>query len=166
MPRPKRARKIFSLPLIKGFKPFGNQGKQTETLSMLLEEYEAIKLADYNHFTQEHAAEKMNVSRPTFTRIYDSARKVIAQAFVEGKAIVIEGGNFSLNQNLSDNSNKKQPLIEFGKGGFCICLKCDIRVKHENGVPCKTVACPGCGKQMMRENSFDHFNLKNDNGDL
>jgi hypothetical protein len=36
----------------------------------------------------------MNVSRPTFTRIYEKARRTIAEAFVEGKAIFIEGGNY------------------------------------------------------------------------
>ena len=70
MPRPKRQRKVFSQPLIKGFKPFGNQGKQAETLTLPYDEFEAIKLADYKHLTQEEAAKIMNVSHPTFARIY------------------------------------------------------------------------------------------------
>jgi uncharacterized protein len=53
-----------------------------------------MRLSDYEGLTQEQAAEKMNISRPTFTRIYEKARRTIAQAFVEGKAIFIEGGNY------------------------------------------------------------------------
>ena len=60
---------------------------------LLYEEYEAIRLADHQHLTQEEAAEKMHVSRPTFTRIYDKARKTMAEALVECKAILIEGGS-------------------------------------------------------------------------
>ena len=37
----------------------------------------------------------MNISRPTFTRLYDKARKSVAKAFVEGKAIIITGGTFT-----------------------------------------------------------------------
>jgi predicted DNA-binding protein (UPF0251 family) len=160
MPRPKRERKVFSLPLIKGFKPFGNQGEQTETLTLLFDEYEAINLADYKKLTQKQAAKRMNVSRPTFARIYEKARQIIAQAFVEGKAIVIEGGNVSFNDEVSENITGKKYQIEFGKGGFCICLKCEVRLTHETGVPCKKVDCPKCGRKMIRENSFDHYNLK------
>ena len=61
---------------------------------LLYEEYEAIRLADYEGMNQEQGAEKMQVSRPTFTRIYEKARKTVAKAFVEGKAIFIEGGNY------------------------------------------------------------------------
>ncbi len=49
--------------------------------------------------TQEEAAEHMNVSRPTLTRIYESARKAIAKALVEGKMILIEGGNIEFEQH-------------------------------------------------------------------
>ena len=59
----------------------------------LYDEYEAIRLLDYEGMNQDQAAVQMNVSRPTMTRIYEKARKTIAQALVEGKMIVIEGGN-------------------------------------------------------------------------
>jgi len=56
------------------------------------EEYEAIRLSDFELSTQVEAAIAMEVSRPTFTRIYESARRKVAQAFVQGKPIVFEGG--------------------------------------------------------------------------
>lgn len=81
-------------PTMEGFKPFGIPMRELEPVVLLLEEYEAIRLADYENLTQEEAAHKMEISRPTFTRVYDKARKNIAKAFIEGKAIIIQGGTF------------------------------------------------------------------------
>jgi uncharacterized paraquat-inducible protein A len=68
-------------------------------VKLLLEEYEAINLADYQKLSQEMAAEKMGVSRPTFSRIYESARGKIALAFMEVLPIIIEGGNIEANED-------------------------------------------------------------------
>lgn len=156
---------MFSLPLTEGFKPIGVRVKNAEALILLNEEYEALKLADYNNFTQEDAAKKMNVSRPTFSRIYDKARKTIAKAFVEGKIIIIKGGDYSLDENLiysdDDNSAIKNVKYEFGIGGYCICLKCDIRITHIAGKPCMENKCPNCGEPMLRENSYLYQQQKN-----
>jgi predicted DNA-binding protein (UPF0251 family) len=81
-------------PPMEGYKPFGLPMRELESVVLLFEEFEAIRLADYENLTQEEAAQKMNISRPTFTRLYDKARKSIARAFVEGKAIIISGGNY------------------------------------------------------------------------
>lgn len=82
---------------MRGYKPFGIPRAQLESVSLQYDEFEAIRLLDYEGMTQEQAAEKMNVSRPTLTRIYENARKTIAKAFVEGKMIQIEGGNVCFN---------------------------------------------------------------------
>lgn len=96
-PRPKRLRKISNPPIISGFKPYGNsknrkEEKKSETIFLFLEEYEAIRLCDYNMLNQFNASIIMNVSRPTLTRIYARARQKIAEALVLGKQIIIEGG--------------------------------------------------------------------------
>lgn len=57
------------------------------------DEYEVIRLLDYAALTQEQCAEKMNVSRSTVTRMYDTARQKMADALVNGKKIRIEGGD-------------------------------------------------------------------------
>jgi len=93
MARPKQDRKICHPPLMQGFKPYGIPRNTLSTLSLLFDEYEAIRLLDYEGMNQEQAAVEMNVSRPTLTRIYEKARKTLATAFVEGKTILIEGGN-------------------------------------------------------------------------
>jgi predicted DNA-binding protein (UPF0251 family) len=94
MPNRRRFRRIKMPPAMEGFKPFGIPMRELESVDLLFEEYEALRLADYENLTQEEAAEKMNISRPTFTRLYDKARKNIAKAFVEGKAIIIRGGTY------------------------------------------------------------------------
>ena len=99
MPRPKRKRLIELPPLVDGFKPFGVPISDLEPIILLYEEYEAMRLTDYEGLHQEAAAEKMNVSRPTFTRIYERARQSVAKAFVEGKVIMIEGGDFHSTNN-------------------------------------------------------------------
>ena len=93
MPRQKQDRKICNPPLMQGFKPYGIARHNVTSVSLQYDEYESIRLLDYEGMNQDRAAEQMNVSRPTLTRIYEKARKIIAQALVEGKMIVIEGGN-------------------------------------------------------------------------
>jgi len=98
MARPEKNRKICRPPLMKGYKPFGIPLCKIEKIKLTFEEYESIRLVTYNNLHQEKAAEQMNVSRPTLTRIYNKALKNIAMAFIEGKAIEFEGGNYELDQ--------------------------------------------------------------------
>jgi uncharacterized protein len=93
-PRIKRPRKVLNPPVIKGFKPYGPilDKKNTEAVYLLFEEYESLRLCDYDQENHLEASAIMGISRPTFTRIYASARQKIAKAFVEGKQIIIEGG--------------------------------------------------------------------------
>jgi predicted DNA-binding protein (UPF0251 family) len=94
MARPRRKRCVSGMPEMEGFKPFGIPMRELSSVTLLYEEYEAIRLCDYVGLKQEEAAVKMGVSRPTLTRIYDKARKTVATAFAEGKAIMIEGGDY------------------------------------------------------------------------
>jgi len=96
MSRPHKARRINNPPKMKGFRPFGMPVCIRESVSLKFEEYESIRLVNYEMLPQDEAARQMNVSRPTFTRIYNNALKLIAKSFAEGKAIEIEGGNYQL----------------------------------------------------------------------
>ena len=93
-PRIKTLRKVLNPPIIKGFKPYGPErtSENTDPVILLFEEYEAIRLCDYDKCNHHQASVLMCVSRPTFTRIYASALQKIAKAFVEGRQIAIEGG--------------------------------------------------------------------------
>jgi len=99
MARPQKSRKIFNPPKMKGFRPFGLKSCMIEAVILKFEEYESIRLKNYEMLPQDIAAKQMNISRPTFTRIYNKALKQIAKSFVEGKAIEIEGGNYKLEKD-------------------------------------------------------------------
>lgn len=96
--RPKSIRKISFIPAVSGFRPYGGNASQSRLkgIYLLYEEYESLRLNDYEKHTQCESAAIMGVSRPTFTRIYQSAREKIAKAFVEGLRIIIEGGKVQL----------------------------------------------------------------------
>lgn len=96
--RPKSIRTISFIPTVEGFNPFGGPAAslEEEPVLMTYEEYEALRLNDYEKKIQCEAAEVMGVSRPTYTRIYMSAREKIAKAFVEGRRIEIRGGHVQL----------------------------------------------------------------------
>jgi predicted DNA-binding protein (UPF0251 family) len=92
MPRPCKNRFISGWPVSIVYKPAGIPARTLEWLSLGLDEFETIRLLDYQGLDQEKVAVLMGISRPTVTRIYAEARKKIAQALTEGKAICIEGG--------------------------------------------------------------------------
>ena len=72
------------------FKPCGIRGAELDFEVLTKDEMEAIRLADFEGLYQEEAAKEMEVSRPTFSRILSNARKKIANALINGKAIEIE----------------------------------------------------------------------------
>ncbi len=74
------------------FKPVGVPAFELEEVVMSLDEYEAMRLADLDGLYQEQAAGQMSISRPTFSRIIDSAHRKLADVLAHGKALRIEGG--------------------------------------------------------------------------
>lgn len=97
MARPRKMRLVCKLPDNGMYGPVrGRQAEELEKIDMTVVEYEVIRLMDYEGLQQQACADMMNVARSTVQRIYESARKKLAQSIVEGKAIKIEGGNFKL----------------------------------------------------------------------
>jgi len=99
MPRRKRLRKVVSPPGFKGYKPYGNRNGKMQHVDLLYEEYEAIKLADYDLMNHQEACQLMGVSRATFARVYESARRKIAKALVETREIKSVYGNAHLDES-------------------------------------------------------------------
>jgi predicted DNA-binding protein (UPF0251 family) len=123
MARNKKDRLIQMAPHFCGFSPQGVQSKPGSEVSINFEEYEALNLCDYELLNQAEAAKLMNISRPTFTRIYESLRRKIAKAFIEGSSILFEDGNSSVSDWLKcsncqitftvlDNSDKCCPICK------------------------------------------------------
>jgi predicted DNA-binding protein (UPF0251 family) len=93
MPRHRNKRKIMKPPRFKGYKPYGYPGTNSDPVELLFEEYEAIKMADYQLMNHEDAGRLMGVSRATFARIYENARRKIAKALVETREIKTSMGD-------------------------------------------------------------------------
>lgn len=94
MPRPKRRRRVCSEPQFHCFSPAGV--KQPEEIVLSVDEYEVIRLVDYEKKSHEQCAAVMNISRTTVTEIYEKARYKIAECLVQGKQLSISGGNYMI----------------------------------------------------------------------
>lgn len=125
--RPKRWRKMSHTPTISGFRPYGMEAKKSKGANVFLhyEEYESIRLCDYLQMNQAEAAEIMDISRPTLTRIYKEARRKVAIAMVEGRHLALEGGKVTFDDE------------------WFYCQDCHSRF-HELQKEATSVQCPLC----------------------
>jgi uncharacterized protein len=93
MARPIKPRKLLIPHGNISFVPEGGSVLSSESITLLSEEYEVIKLVDYENMNHLKAARVLHVSRPTLTRIYERARKKISESLVELKTLKVDGGN-------------------------------------------------------------------------
>ena len=100
MPRPKNDRIVHEPPIFTEFKPIGVKGRSLEPLSLSIDEFEAIRLADYKGLNHEEAAEEMEISRSTFSRLVERARQKVAMFIIQGKLLTIEGGSIHFRNNI------------------------------------------------------------------
>lgn len=122
MARPKKCRRICGLPDYWSFVPENEH--DCGTIELSLDEFESIRLIDYQKLTQEECARAMNVARTTVTAIYESARHKMADALVNGKRLLLKGGTYQLQEQLND-------LKTAEKGGNIIMR---IALTYENGM--------------------------------
>jgi predicted DNA-binding protein (UPF0251 family) len=157
MPRPFRLRRVRFQPGITHFKPAGVRLSQLNEVILTMGEFEAIRLKDFEDLDQTEAAKKMNISQPTFARLIETARKKIADAIVNGKAIRIEGGHFKMVQprrRMGPGRGAGRGMgrgFGPGPGGNCVCPKCGAKVPQIRGQPCVSRKCPKCKSMMVRE---------------
>lgn len=95
MPRPCKMRNLWKEPIFTCFKPFWIPRRRLEKIELMLDEHEAIRLADFKWYSHIEAAKVMNISASTFNRILLSARKKIAEALVEWKWLRIYRENIT-----------------------------------------------------------------------
>ena len=96
MGRRRMWRKVSTVPQVNYFKPSGIPPAAMGEVNLLVEEAEAVRLKDLEGLEQEECASRMRISRTTFSRILDAARRKIADALLNGKGLLIEGGNFEM----------------------------------------------------------------------
>ncbi len=90
MSRPVRCRRIGRLPVYRSFSP--DDAEALSDIRMTVDEFETLRLLDAEGLTQEECASRMRIARTTVTAIYDSARKKVADALVNGRRLLIAGG--------------------------------------------------------------------------
>lgn len=134
MPRPKRCRRVCSQPSFDRFEPCGC--KSSEIVSLTVDEYEVIRLVDFQKKTHEECSKAMDISRTTVTELYENARFKVSDSLVNGKTLEIKGGNYRLctgdNPCCDDCHCHK---AESEKSEFIIKGDCTMRiaVTYENG---------------------------------
>lgn len=95
MPRPTKCRMICRFPQTLEFIP-AKDGDGEKPVILTVDEYETIRLIDREELSQEQCSKRMQVARTTVQKIYDSARKKVADALVDGRPLKIEGGEYRL----------------------------------------------------------------------
>ena len=96
MARPRKRRRVCGLPEVNRFGPLDAPIGVSDNVIMTVDEYETIRLIDLEGLTQEECAEQMNIARRTVQGIYVDARRKLAEALVNGKVLLIEGGTYLL----------------------------------------------------------------------
>lgn len=106
--RPIKPRNIRRQPQIQQFSPRGRVGRPDE-IELKLDEFEAIKLADFVGLSQKKAATFMGISQQTFSRILKGARKNLANGLIRGKIIKIQGGNYLISNHNNPQFTPENP---------------------------------------------------------
>ncbi len=128
MARPKKRRKVAVHPSVSYFKPRGIPMMDLEEVQLTIDEREALRLADMDDLSHEEAGRRMGVSRATFGRIIQRARRVLADALINGKAIRIEGGSYRI----------------VSEERIFVCNGCCKRWREPPGTG-RPAGCPQCG---------------------
>lgn len=129
MPRPPIERAVGGVPRVTLFKPAGVPGRELEQLPLAVDELEAIRLVDLEGLSHEQAAAVMGISRQTVGRVLERGRAKVAEALVDGKAILIGGGQYRVEPRQ-----------------LC-CASCG---EVWTGDPDASLSCPACGSVDMR----------------
>ena len=143
MSRPQFNRIVHEPPLYSDFKPIGVRTQNLEQIVLTLDEFEAFRLADQLGLSHALAADEMEISRSTFSRLIEKARKKVADFIIQGKSLTIGGGTVQFRMNIIQckdcghmfKTNFKQSITEctschskrivnlaggFGHGKCCI----------------------------------------------
>ncbi|MBN2228046.1 MAG: DUF134 domain-containing protein [Candidatus Thorarchaeota archaeon] len=143
MPRRKRHRIVTREPPVSVYKPAGIPAKELDEILVTIDEFEAIRLADFEGLSQREASVEMHISQPTFNRVLSSARGKVAKMLVQGFVLRIEGGRYVL----TDGS------------GTLECLDCGatMDMSSEDKSTCKQ-----CGSKRLRWLRWDKKKRESD----
>lgn len=132
MVRPQKSRFVKINPKISYFKPRGVPMIELLQVQLTVDQLEALRLADFLAISHEEAGKQMGVSRATFGRIVEQARKIVADALIHGKAINVEGGNYQ--------------RVDSTDGRPFLCRHCRCLWQEPPGTG-RPKHCPSCGSE-------------------
>jgi predicted DNA-binding protein (UPF0251 family) len=166
---------------VRHFKPSDACMESVDEVNITIDELEALRLSYLEKIKQNDAAMKMEVHQSTFQRMLQRTLEKISDALVNGKAIRVEGGNYTMPGKDGTGPNGEGSIGGQGRGqrgqgqrgqgqqrgqrgnrngngpvtttvgAKCKCPKCDYEQAHQPGIPCAQVNCPECGSPMIRK---------------
>lgn len=179
MPRPRKRRFVdfehggprhFS-PVCEGKGALPSAPEPPEEIRLTIDELEAMRLSYLEKLNQSEGAARMEIHQSTFQRTLKKALEKITDAFVHGKAIRIEGGDYRMPGKDGTGPYGEGPIGSQrgrgqggrgqgkGRGGFgfggpegmCVCPGCGHEAPHQAGMPCARMNCEKCGTPMARK---------------
>jgi predicted DNA-binding protein (UPF0251 family) len=171
MVRPRKIKLVNFEPGVTYFKPRAVPLIKLEEIDLTIDELETMRLVNIENLGQEEAAKKMGVHQSTFQRTLTRAREKVTDALINGKAIKIHGGDYTMPGGDGTGPSGQGPIAGRGRGfgagrgrglgrmggpfaagpgGNCVCTKCGYEQVHARGVPCAQIKCPKCGNLMTR----------------
>lgn len=140
MPRPRKCRRVCSLPNDCGFHPLKTM-ENNDSIQMTVEEYETIRLIDFLDYTQEDCAVQMEVARTTIQKLYTDARRKIADALVNQKSLIVGGGHFKLCSAMEKPCSIAEKSCCSASTPYPFAENTSYTAKKQNDI--KTQLCPG-----------------------
>lgn len=160
MSRPRKIKIINFEPNVTYFKPRSVPLNQLEEVELTLDELESLRLSSLKKISQADAASQMQIHQSTFQRTLVRAREKVTDALVNGKAIKIHGGEYTMpgGDGTGPTGLGRGRGRGFGRGlqnagpnGVCVCPSCGHEETHIRGQPCSQRKCPKCGALMIRK---------------
>jgi uncharacterized protein len=171
MVRPRKCKMVNFEHKLRHFKPGDIEEGCTEEIILTIEELEAMRLSFLENLSQNEAADGMDIHQSTFQRTLRRALEKVTEAFVYGKSVKIEGGNYIMPGRSGSGPEDTEPGTGRcgagkgrggrgqsmnrggGRGGpeTCVCSQCGHEMPHTPGVPCTQVKCEKCGTSMTRK---------------
>ena len=133
MARPRHCRFVEHTPASTYFTPCGVALNFKDIVTLPIEGLEALRLCDLEGLSTSCAAQKMRVSRSTFSRTLEQARKAVAQTLVHGKVLKIEGGSYELAAQTLPSPKKDSCLLAVSSEGPSLDDRVDPRFGRAGG---------------------------------
>lgn len=165
MVRPRKRKMVNFKHQLRHFRPENFEEGSSDGVVLTVDELEAMRLSFLENLSQTEAAVCMDIHQSTFQRTLRRALEKVTEAFVYGKSVKIEGGDYRMpggdgsgpegkRPGVVSRGGKRQCRSRGGTGGpegTCICPQCGYEVPHRAGVPCIEMKCEKCGTQMVRK---------------